>query len=428
MKRLVGLFLALILLCGCTYGVVEENVTIAPELQNSLRQKDAQGREVYVLSPAGEETATAGADGEQEDIVPSQQATATGAAKEEEVATPAPFQPITNGSKGDAVQELQQRLKTLGFLQGAADATFGAQTEAAIRDAQQYLNDVVVTEIKNSLLASGTVPETDPPSAQPTEQAEATAQEVQQSSLDTMISQMNIVLPHEANGIADENFITELNSDQFPLYQEVVQSGSKGINAKRVQTRLAELNYMWGGIDGAFGSASESALKEFQRLNSLEQNGIADEKVQQILFSDRAIKSDRPPHPYFLKVSTKDQRVYVYAWENDDYTNKVKTMVCSTGLNKTPTPKGTYSGLNTGPGARWHYFKKFNCYAQYAYYIQGDIMFHSVLYNSKSEKSLSKSSVRNLGKKASHGCVRLSVEDAKWIWNNCPPGTTVVVY
>lgn len=66
--------------------------------------------------------------------------------------------------------------------------------------------------------------------------------------------------------------------------------------------------------------------------------------------------------------------------------------------------------------------------AQYAYYIEGDIMFHSVLYNSKSESSLSKSSVRNLGRKASHGCVRLAVKDAKWIWQNCPAGTTIIVY
>ena len=55
-------------------------------------------------------------------------------------------------------------------------------------------------------------------------------------------------------------------------------------------------------------------------------------------------------------------------------------------------------------------------------------MFHSVLYNSKSESSLSKSSVRNLGRKASHGCVRLAVKDAKWIWQNCPAGTTIIVY
>ena len=101
-------------------------------------------------------------------------------------------------------------------------------------------------------------------------------------------------------------------------------------------------------------------------------------------------------------------------------------MKCSTGKDETPTPKGTYQAT-TGPGARWHYFKKFECWAQYAYYIQGDIMFHSVLYNEQNGP-VTQSSVNNLGRKASHGCVRLSVEDAKWLWNNCPAGTKVVVY
>ena len=55
-------------------------------------------------------------------------------------------------------------------------------------------------------------------------------------------------------------------------------------------------------------------------------------------------------------------------------------------------------------------------------------MFHSVLYNSDDESTLVKSSVRNLGRRASHVCVRLSVEDARWLWNNCPGGTNVIVY
>ena len=119
--------------------------------------------------------------------------------------------------------------------------------------------------------------------------------------------------------------------------------------------------------------------------------------------------------------------VYVYALDdNDQYSILTRTMTCSTGLRDTPTPTGEFT--YTGPGARWHYFKKWKCWAQYAYYIDGDIMFHSVLYNSDDESTLVKSSVRNLGRRASHGCVRLSVEDARWLWNNCPGGTHVIVY
>lgn len=33
-----------------------------------------------------------------------------------------------------------------------------------------------------------------------------------------------------------------------------------------------------------------------------------------------------------------------------------------------------------------------------------------------------------LGMHLSHGCVRLQIDNAKWIYNNIPRGTTVVVY
>ena len=120
--------------------------------------------------------------------------------------------------------------------------------------------------------------------------------------------------------------------------------------------------------------------------------------------------------------------MYAYEWSVLDqaYTRLARTMVCSTGLNATPTPKGTFT--NTTPVVRWGYFPKFDCWAQYLYRINGSILFHSVLYDSADESTLRWGSVYKLGSKASHGCVRLSVEDAKWIYNHCPAGTTITVY
>jgi len=80
-----------------------------------------------------------------------------------------------------------------------------------------------------------------------------------------------------------------------------------------------------------------------------------------------------------------------------------------------------------GHKKRFGYFVKFDVYAQYWTQIRGGIYFHSIIYERRSDKYLSESSYRNLGSGVSHGCIRLLPPDAKWIYENCAPGTTVVI-
>jgi hypothetical protein len=200
-------------------------------------------------------------------------------------------------------------------------------------------------------------------------------------------------------------------------------NGSSGLDVERVQRRLSGLGYYYGVVDGVFGNGTEKALISFQSRNDLPETGVVDRRTQVVLFSDSARYGYKP---YKLVVSVSDQKVYAYALDgNDEYSVLVRTMVCSTGKKGTATPIGTYES-STCPEEKWHYFKKFDCWAQYAYRIEGNILFHSVLFSQKGGRPTS-SSVRALGKRASHGCVRLSVDDAKWIWSNCPAHTIVVV-
>lgn len=57
-----------------------------------------------------------------------------------------------------------------------------------------------------------------------------------------------------------------------------LQKGSKGDNVKDMQNKLLALGYDLGkwGADGAFGSATESAVKEFQINHGLTATGVAD--------------------------------------------------------------------------------------------------------------------------------------------------------
>ncbi len=132
---------------------------------------------------------------------------------------------------------------------------------------------------------------------------------------------------------------------------------------------------------------------------------------------------------YTITVDVTNQIVTVYDTGNITDSGIVRQMICSTGKNATPTPLGTYSLPKPHSIERkeWYYFSEFNCYAKWATRVVRGILFHSVLYTAK-KKGPTKTSVRALGSKASHGCIRLRVEDAYWIAMNCPEGTTVTIF
>ena len=127
--------------------------------------------------------------------------------------------------------------------------------------------------------------------------------------------------------------------------------------------------------------------------------------------------------PYFIKVNYGANTVTVYTKDTDgNYTVPYKAMVCSCGTY-TPT-SGTYKTTNK---YTWRLLID-NVYGQYATRIVGSILFHSVPYVSNKKDTLEYWEYDKLGQTASAGCVRLTVKDAKWIYDNCPRGTMVEFY
>ena len=125
--------------------------------------------------------------------------------------------------------------------------------------------------------------------------------------------------------------------------------------------------------------------------------------------------------PYYIKINRLQNVVMVYGLENGEYSKLVKTFVCSTG---TATPTGTFK---TTDKYTWRALVG-GVYGQYATRITGSILFHSVPYFTQSKSNLEYEEYNKLGTKASKGCIRLSVIDSKWIYDNCPKGTTVTIY
>ena len=131
------------------------------------------------------------------------------------------------------------------------------------------------------------------------------------------------------------------------------------------------------------------------------------------------------PDTYKIIVDLYWKVVLVYTQDSDgEYTIPVRYMRCTVGKSSTPTRQGTFKMLSTK-----NRFAHFNVggNAQYWSLITSATYFHSILYDAIDANTWTRSSWENLGKAVSHGCVRLPVPDARWIYYNAAPGTVVEI-
>lgn len=133
-----------------------------------------------------------------------------------------------------------------------------------------------------------------------------------------------------------------------------------------------------------------------------------------------------PNDSYKLVVNIYYQFITIYKKdESGDFTIPVRYILCTTGKASTPTPIGEFEIGEKR--ARFSEFSSLDCFAQYWVQLTDDYYFHSILYKKRDARYYSAKSYRDLGTRVSHGCIRMSVPDARWIWYNIAPGTKVEV-
>lgn len=129
--------------------------------------------------------------------------------------------------------------------------------------------------------------------------------------------------------------------------------------------------------------------------------------------------------PYAIIVDRTNQVITVVSKsEPGRYGVIEQQFICSTGASGSSTPLGKFK-LTRSSRKEWRYFPTSRCYIRYAVRIYGNYFFHSILYNRQSMSSLNTTSYKNLGRWASHGCIRMLDEDAHWLSDNCEAGTLV---
>ncbi len=143
--------------------------------------------------------------------------------------------PLKTGSSGDMVLKLQAKLHDLGYYQGALDGSFGTGTSNAVASFQSA----------NQLSADGI------------------------AGMETLRA-LHLISIDVSRSSASTNVTSTPNSDQ-PPYKE----GMSGDNVLKLQTRLRDLGYYQGPLDGSYGLGTRSAVAIFQSDNYLEVDGIA---------------------------------------------------------------------------------------------------------------------------------------------------------
>ena len=113
---------------------------------------------------------------------------------------------------------------------------------------------------------------------------------------------------------------------------------------------------------------------------------------------------------WLVLVSRSDCHVAVFSDGRGNW-NLYDDFACVVGAPSSPTITGTYATQSRRPSLDT------DSRARYCTQINGGYFFHTIL-----------SSNSELGHWASHGCVRLPVEKARWIYYNLPLRTTVNIY
>lgn len=172
---------------------------------------------------------------------------------------------LQKNSIGIEVKQLQQRLKDLGYYSGDVDGQYGTGTQTA----------VTAFQAQHGLKADGVAGE-----------------------------QTLAILYSESA----QTFVPTPTPSATPA---MLSSGSSGDEVKALQSRLQQLGFYSGVLDGDYGKGTRAAVKLFQTQHGLDDDGIAGQKTLEMLYSNDAQPMLVTPTPAAVQVLAGSQPLLV---------------------------------------------------------------------------------------------------------------------
>lgn len=236
---------------------------------------------------------------------------------------------LESGMKNSgAVKAMQTRLKSLGYLTGTADGSFGDATKAAVI-AFQTANGLKAdgkagTSTLNRLYSDAAIAASSMPTATASTSVDGyttlsegdtgtAVRNLQQAlknkgyysgSVDGKYGAATtaaVVAFQSAQGLrvdgkagpATQRALFTTSSDTDTSKYTTLRPGDSGAAIRQLQTTLKQKGYYTGTIDGDYGSGTTAAVKAFQKkMNITPVDGIAGDKTLTLLYSSDAVDSD----------------------------------------------------------------------------------------------------------------------------------------
>ena len=132
---------------------------------------------------------------------------------------------------------------------------------------------------------------------------------------------------------------------------------------------------------------------------------------------------------YLILVNKSKHIVNIYQGKKGSWSLIRGNMLCTIGKKSTPTKSGNFN-LSTMRTKRKYGYKDFGgSTAFYAARITAGNFFHSILYKHRCRNPYTaKPKDATLGKNKSNSCIRLALENARYIYEKMPLRTAVIVY
>ena len=164
---------------------------------------------------------------------------------------------LTSGDAGDAVMNLQARLVELGYANGTPNGNYEGATVSAVKLFQRALGQ-------------------------------------EESGVATSALQARLYSQDAPHYVAPEPTQQAVGDRYYPYSLSMVElsEGSEGDLVVYLQTRLKQLGYYNGSLDGQYGAATAEAVRYLQNRLGLEQTGVASVSLQEHLYSDATPQSD----------------------------------------------------------------------------------------------------------------------------------------